>query len=166
MSGIAHDRCRKGHLYTPETTYTNPNSGDRRCLTCANSYAKEYAGTHGEERRQRSRNYYRNNPAKNLAASKQWRLDNPEKKKQCDRTGLLRREYGLSMSEYNQMISDAGGLCALCCELSDKLYVDHNHTTGKVRGLVCSRCNMLMGHLETNGYLVQRALVYITTRGV
>ena len=54
------------------------------------------------------------------------------------------------------------GKCAICNEVPDyMLYIDHCHKTLKVRGLLCPRCNNLVGQLETNGHLIHKATEYI-----
>lgn len=68
-----------------------------------------------------------------------------------------RQEYGISLEEYDQMLSDQNGVCAICLlpEIikstqgrTKSLAVDHCHTTGKVRGLLCINCNTSLGHYE------------------
>lgn len=57
----------------------------------------------------------------------------------------LRRKYGITLAVYNEMLKDQNNNCALCGKHKSKfkksLAVDHNHKTGKVRGLVCFHCN-------------------------
>lgn len=57
--------------------------------------------------------------------------------------------YGLAESEWLLMVDRAGGRCECCSELfTGKVCIEHNHTTGKVRGLVCTRCNFAIGVVE------------------
>jgi len=64
----------------------------------------------------------------------------------------LRNTYGISLGDYNELFSQQGGKCAICrkhqSEFSYPLYVDHDHKTGKVRGLLCCGCNTGLGHFE------------------
>ena len=60
----------------------------------------------------------------------------------------LEWKYGLSSSEYQDLVKSQGGLCAICKTDTLKLHVDHCHTTGKVRGLLCSGCNTAVGFYE------------------
>jgi hypothetical protein len=68
------------------------------------------------------------------------------------RQNRLRRQYGFELGEYERRLQEQGGVCAMC-EKSEthidkrlgvprRLVVDHNHTTGKVRALLCSTCNL------------------------
>ena len=65
------------------------------------------------------------------------------------RKGNLRRHYGITPEEYDRLFDTQGGKCAICGELPRRLVVDHNHETGKVRGLLCFKCNnALLGGVE------------------
>ena len=80
-------------------------------------------------------------------------------------TGLksdLKRKYGLTENDYNRMFQIQGGKCAICgthqASLKSKLCVDHNHTTGKVRALLCAGCNTSLGHYEKRKELCEEYL--------
>lgn len=63
----------------------------------------------------------------------------------------LQRKFGLSLADYNKMLADQGGVCKLCGGVTPggmRLAVDHDHNTGKVRGLLCQRCNVHLGWYE------------------
>lgn len=60
----------------------------------------------------------------------------------------VERKYGLTEPEYEHLFTTQGGRCLVCNEAA-KLVVDHNHTTGEVRGLLCQFCNYLAGLLDT-----------------
>ena len=70
-----------------------------------------------------------------------------EERKASARRCELKKKYGISKDTYDQMLTDQGGVCAVCqCKPDGKdLAVDHCHTTGKVRGLLCSNCNTALG---------------------
>lgn len=93
------------------------------------------------------------------------RRKTPERMKAKKRSAWLAqlRKYGISESDYEQMHSDQMGLCLICQkpELDIKLAVDHDHETGKVRGLLCKRCNMAIGLLGDDPQIVTRAALYL-----
>jgi hypothetical protein len=62
----------------------------------------------------------------------------------------LKRSFGLTIEEYDAMHDAQGGVCAICGrpQKNKRLAVDHNHTTGKIRGLLCTTCNRALGYLE------------------
>lgn len=62
---------------------------------------------------------------------------------------MLRLNYGLSIPEYWAHMRRQGGVCALCeRDFSRTPHVDHDHTTGRVRGILCSECNHQLGFVE------------------
>lgn len=69
-----------------------------------------------------------------------------------DRT--LQRRYGITAEEYDALLSAQGGRCAMCKRPHrgrGRLAVDHDHATGRVRGLLCFHCNTMLGHVEAVG---------------
>lgn len=72
-----------------------------------------------------------------------------------------RHRYGMEPGQYDRMMSDQDGRCALCREVSEKpLVVDHDHATGVVRGLLCYTCNRGLHMLDAPGRL-EAALRYL-----
>jgi len=65
------------------------------------------------------------------------------------RKWLLRRQYNLTLKQYDEMLKAQGGVCAICGEDNGErnLVVDHNHETNKIRGLLCTKCNAALGLL-------------------
>lgn len=72
------------------------------------------------------------------------------------------RKYGITPEDYDQMFEVQQGLCAICAEASDlRLHIDHDHETGKVRGLLCARCNPALGAFRDSPVLLQAAIDYL-----
>ena len=73
--------------------------------------------------------------------------------------------YGLSLEEVVQMRKDSNGICAICnregLHHHKRLVIDHDHETGKVRGLICSRCNSAIGFLGDDICNVENLLSYL-----
>jgi hypothetical protein len=75
--------------------------------------------------------------------------------------------YGLTPEQFDQMVADQKGCCRLCGDEptgerhTGILYIDHDHETGKVRGLVCHRCNLALGHFRDDPALMRRAADYV-----
>jgi hypothetical protein len=81
------------------------------------------------------------------------------------RANRLKLKYNLSLEDYNAMFSRQNGKCSICkkhqTKLDSALCVDHCHKTGKVRGLLCSNCNLALGLLNDNCRLLLEAINYI-----
>lgn len=93
------------------------------------------------------KNYYRN-PGLHREAGKRWKAKNPEQHRLINLASHLKRLYGMSLDQYNQMITVHGGKCAICTEEMKKPHIDHCHSTGKIRGLLCGPCNHAIGSLK------------------
>jgi len=74
----------------------------------------------------------------------EYQRQNPEKYRANARRSQLKR-YGLTEADYAKMVEDRNGKCDLCRDAPSVLYVDHDHKSGKVRGLLCNRCNLALG---------------------
>jgi hypothetical protein len=68
------------------------------------------------------------------------------------RGNRFRSRYGITLDDYNEMLERQGGTCARCKQPPGllRLAVDHDHYTGRVRGLLCGACNTYLGRLEAN----------------
>lgn len=103
--------------------------------------------------------------------AKEWRKDNYEKRKRFWRKysqeGIreqnLRRLFNLSIEQYEDMLKTQGGLCAICGNPPTKrrLHVDHDHTTQKIRGLLCHYCNAGLGHFKDDVARLDLAIEYL-----
>jgi Recombination endonuclease VII len=75
---------------------------------------------------------------------------------------LLKKRYGITLEQYEKMFQKQDGKCAICLKPSIKrLAVDHNHDTGKVRGLLCSNCNPLLGFATDSITILENAVAYL-----
>lgn len=144
------------------------------CKTCRTKYLKEYRQRpeiikKAREYRQRPENIqktraYRQKPEnirkvreydkrpENIRRAREYR-QRPENIKK-DRERQYIRKYGLTIDQYDQLFDLQGGRCAIC-ESEDPgskghFHVDHNHHTGKIRGLLCNSCNLLLGLSKDN----------------
>jgi len=68
------------------------------------------------------------------------------------------RKYGLAPGEFEKMWKKQKGRCACCGKRAKRLIVDHDHQTNEVRGLLCYRCNMGLGHYERDRDLYEAYL--------
>lgn len=69
--------------------------------------------------------------------------------------------YGITEDAYNRMVEQQGGKCKICDVLTEKLCIDHCHDTGRVRGLLCNRCNVGIGYFRDDAILMEKAIGYL-----
>ncbi|WP_425579506.1 endonuclease VII domain-containing protein [Streptomyces coacervatus] len=76
------------------------------------------------------------------------------------RVSHLRRDYGMTEAERDEMIASQVGLCAICLK-APAVHVDHCHKTGRVRGVLCFNCNSGLGLLRDDPEAMNRAADYL-----
>jgi hypothetical protein len=87
-------------------------------------------------------------------------------RKDSTRKWYLKTTYGLTQEEYSDLYAKSDGKCYICFESkSYYLHVDHNHTTGKIRGLLCHSCNVGIGMLKDSPELLSLAARYLLDNG-
>lgn len=113
-------------------------------------------------RKQTNARYREKHRAKLRAGHAAWRWQNAER----IRDYRLRHFYGMTTEDAQAMLAAQDGLCAVCSTPleypSKQAHIDHDHATGKVRGVVCIPCNTGIGHVERPGWLAM-ALEYLKT---
>lgn len=83
--------------------------------------------------------------------------------KEVKRLRIQLRQFGLTVEQYEVMVSEQNGLCYICHSepTRTRLSVDHNHQTSKVRKLLCDKCNMAMGLVNESPETLQRMIDYL-----
>lgn len=132
--------------------YKNKKSIDGRlhaCKNCKDKQAKEY--NHTIEGKKSHREYM-----------KRYRDSlSTEKRNEIKRNEKYKQKYGLTLDDVNRMHVEQNYKCAICDGTFDLLVVDHCHATGKVRGLLCDRCNVGIGCLKDDEVLLENAIKYL-----
>lgn len=115
-----------------------PDGHDYKCKTCAKAYRRKHYTDNPD--------YYRN---------------------YRDTKGkfyFLETKYGVDADQYNQLMTEQGGVCAICKSPPPglrPLHLDHDHVTGKPRGLLCAKCNKLLTHFGDRPEGLLRVLDYV-----
>jgi hypothetical protein len=105
-------------------------------------------------------NYYKNNREEVLRRNRERYAANPDK----DREKHLKRKYGITLKEYNDILKSQNGQCKLCLGPptgKGNLHVDHDHKTGRIRGLLCNTCNAGLGNFKDDLNLLYKAIEYL-----
>lgn len=124
------------------------------------AYCKECA-------RAKTRAWKAANPKRDKESQKRSREKNPR----VYRNKQLLWTFGITLEQYEQMLADQGGVCAVCGKVEDEIHpqskkvrnlnVDHCHQTGRVRGLLCNSCNRGIGLLNDDPTVLRQALAYL-----
>lgn len=102
-----------------------------------------------------------------------WRRKHPDREAKTQRKAKLKVYEGMTLEEYGEMLERQNGVCAICkktCSTKYKsgkvrdLSVDHDHDTGKVRGLLCNACNLGIGKFNDDAELLKAAAEYLCKR--
>lgn len=99
--------------------------------------------------RERAKDYWRKNPLP----------------KEVQRERNLQRSFNIGVGDYNNLLESQGACCAICgigaCSSGRNFAVDHDHSTGKIRGLLCQSCNTALGQFKDNQKILQSAILYL-----
>ncbi len=115
--------------------------GTSCCKDCRNSKSTE--------RRKANPDYFREYYKKNSG-----------KYKNQYKSRILLKKYGISLKQRNDLETKQAGLCAICNK-NKKLYIDHCHSSGRIRGLLCNECNMALGLFNDNKEAISKAIEYL-----
>lgn len=112
-------------------------------------------------KKERSKNWRVNNSDYFKQYNKEYRIKNPHKNKE----NHLKLKFGMTLEDYNNRLISQSHKCAICYidEVTNQkaLAVDHCHTTGKIRGLLCDSCNLGLGIFKDNQELLLKAIMYL-----
>jgi Recombination endonuclease VII len=145
--------------------------GDGRCRPCEHARATKWARANPEKHRQNGKKWRTNNPErlKELRAAQY--AANPEKYRAISRErtrASTRLKAGWLGEEIERAWAAQGGECAICArpmiregQLSHSMTTDHDHTSGKARGLACSSCNKMIGFARDNPNILRAGAVYL-----
>jgi len=125
--------CLRGHEFTHDNTFVVKATGHRQCRTCI-----------------------RLRPADKVRS-------------QRDRRTKLKRKYGMTESDLQALLSAQDGRCAICRvtlnllkqQSGETAHIDHDHATGKVRGVLCMRCNTALGYFRDSSATLIAAAAYL-----
>lgn len=133
-------------FYRKHTSTARGWAWDTYCIECRRAACREYGAGSKETRNARLR---------------EWRKDNPAKAASLDARRRLKQKYGISADRVEQMRAAQSGQCAICTRATSRLLVDHCHTKGHVRALLCQTCNTFLGWYEKKAGTILRFQRYL-----
>lgn len=101
--------------------------------------------------------WYNSNKEQARKSGSDWDKENKHKRAEYK----LKHRYGIDMATYDLMVTAQKGKCAIC-DREAKLFVDHCHSSGQVRGLLCNNCNIGIGSFEDNTIYLSKAADYLS----
>ncbi len=130
------------------------------CLKCNNHRYREYYKQNANSISKYTSKWNKKNRAKLTEAQRLKRRANLDKFRDSE----YRRKYGITLDQYNAMLLNQNYECKICKNANQKLFVDHCHSTGKVRGLICNSCNKALGLFKDKAEVLLRAAQYLTEK--
>ncbi len=134
-------------------------SGD--CKECQKTYRRNEFAEHPEEIKSRNREWYDKNKESRRAYGRKRYSEHPEKWRSLG----LKQKYGLTIEMWDLLLIASCGRCSMCGQQfsnsAREPVVDHNHSTGKLRGLLHAKCNSAIGLLEDDIRLCRCAVEYL-----
>ena len=138
-------------------------------------YDKQYHAKNRARRLEQNAIWRAKNPEQKAASDKAWREANPDRKaatnaewyrsnKDRYRAIDLKRNYGVTVEQYDAMHTAQSGRCAICGGVNangKRLAVDHDHETGLIRELLCLSCNLVIGHARDNPETLRAGALYV-----
>jgi hypothetical protein len=96
--------------------------------------------------------------------------ENHRKDPTLEKNRHLKRQYGITFAEFDKMLTEQKNSCAICKTTRaggkhNSFVVDHDHKTGKVRGLLCKSCNIALGEVKDNIHTLNDMIEYLESHG-
>lgn len=154
-------RCKEKKENTTEFFRLRKDRGTLQTI-CRNCEAKRSAEW---MKKNPFRDYSDEQKQKRYEYAARWREKNKDKIKQYSRKSDLKRRFELSLEDYNKMLEEQDGGCIICGKTKEEnkqnLSVDHDHESGKIRGLLCDTCNRGLGYFKDDPELIINAAKYL-----
>lgn len=140
------------------------------CKDCQREPRAEWYEKNRDRQRALAKIWRTNNREKQRLATKQWKrkfkATYPDLAARRTRAHNLKHFYGITIEDFDSMFRAQNGRCAICGTKKqdakgDRFHVDHNHDTKKVRGLLCSNCNTILGYAKENIETLKAAIDYL-----
>lgn len=162
-------QCIKCGEFKPlsEFTFHNRSKGQHRnfCHECEKAWIRKYHKS--PQGKEKSKEWIEKNKDKIEEYRRLYKEDavKAERTKAYHRARWLRESFGMTVDDYIKLFEDQDGKCAICGNGTNgnkkNFCVDHDHETGKVRGLLCHNCNVSVGLMKESPLLLRKAAEYL-----
>ncbi len=127
--------CRKCNKLKPLREFYN--KARSWCIKCSRESCREYGINNKKKRNKRLQ---------------KWRQQNPKLAKLKDKRARLKKKYNITLKQLSKLIEFKKGKCWICGTNKKRLVIDHDHKTGRVRGMLCDLCNRHLGYFENMNF--------------
>lgn len=133
-----------------------------------NQANRKFREAHPDRIKEAQASWYARNSEHSCRKSNEWKTNNPEREFDTH----LMRKYGITREQYEGLLELQQGLCKICGSPpvgkvkngpAKRLHVDHDHQTGQVRGLLCHKCNVMLGNARDDIKILETAILYLKT---
>lgn len=150
--------CRRCGEVKPLDGFGRSNGKRRRiCKPCTNTQMNGYARKAYAEDPDRMRAIYRER-------DRRWKAKDPEHARAVARNNNLKAKYGITADDFDKMLAEQGGGCAICGSADPKgknFHVDHCHDRNVIRGILCHPCNTALGTFGEDPVRLDAAAAYL-----
>jgi hypothetical protein len=173
MNEKQREATRKWQLENRDKVYANTKRWQEKNRDKLRENTRKWQAKNKDKVKENTRKWQTKNKDKVLENTKRWQADNKDKIKDWQIKNKqkryesawkhkLQKNFNITPEIYNQKFKEQTGLCKICNKGQEqKLAVDHCHTTGKVRDLLCRKCNLGLGCFFDNVDLLQKSIQYL-----
>lgn len=121
---------------------------------------RRYRASNHETVLERNRRYLAGNLEKERERKHRYRIENPDRRREASLRHRL-KPYGLGPEDFQRLLAEQNNVCAICGGGARRLVLDHDHRTGRVRGILCCVCNLALGSFGDSEEVLVRAAGYL-----
>jgi hypothetical protein len=132
------------------------------CKTCEKERLKEWRKANPDKVKAQNT---RSNTKRRINETGYFDPNRKEEWSRAKRSAHLKRKYGITIEEFERISKDQGDRCKTCLRGTDEIWlcVDHCHTSGKIRGLLCNTCNSALGGVNDNVETLENMIEYLNS---
>lgn len=162
--------CKTCKELLPFSSFYKDKSKEKlyhECKKCWCAKCKNYrennplSDNRKKERSQEWKLWISNNKEERKMSVNEWRKRNPKRYKDS----FLKRKYSITTDMYNEILNSQNNSCAICkiheSNLNYPMFIDHCHSTGRFRGLLCRNCNSGIGYFKDNISVIENSISYL-----
>ena len=159
--------CKREFPNTEEFFHRNGKYLRSECKACSSIRTKAWQRKNEARNKANKVRWRAENRERYQQTNREWRARNPGRSAEVSRNKYLRRKYGLDQTQLETMVAAQNGECANpgcttpVASGGSSSHIDHDHKTGKIRGVLCQKCNQALGLLDEDKARIQGLVQYL-----